>query len=792
MPKLFGSISRKLTIVYGAMFAAAILLSILGASFAIERHATATVSREMAASTEVFQRVLDARSDQLRDAASITAADFGFREAVALGEAPTIVSALDNLKERLGLSLAMLITVDGDIVATNGAVSPETQSMIYRAVDAGSDGGILTIGEQSYGTVASEIRSPLLAGWVVFGYRTDRETLAGMAGMSSLPVDAQILDRGAIDPAVRGTIIGSGQPLEMSANGERILLAGTRLESLVEGEEPVLLTRYSLSEALAGYSPMLWTLAVIGFFTLMLVVIGSYFISNRISRPIQALAAAARRVSSGDDAEVKIETHDEIGDLAADFNKMVDAIGERERRISHLAFYDTLTDLPNRVLFREQLTHALQRKDIDGVLGVLVIDLDNFKAVNDTLGHPVGDKFLGAVGKAYREALAGETIARLSGDEFAVLVEGDTAHIARRALDIINATSENFLVDGHNIATGASVGIAIAGPDGDTADELLKNADLALYRVKEDGKGTYRFFEERMDEQARERREMELDLREALKGKELELHFQPLYCLKENRVSSFEALLRWNHPERGLISPVDFIPLAEETGLIVSIGEWVIHEACRIAASWSDDRRVAVNISPVQFRNPGLKTIIVQALARTGLEANRLEIEITESLFIHNTQETMDMLHAIHRLGVRIALDDFGTGYSSLGYLRSFPFDKIKIDRSFVMDIMKHDKAVAIIRSITTLAEALGMETTAEGVEESAQLDILRREGCSHIQGYLFGRPMAEGDIAAHLGKMGDTANDLPNRGGVLHTIPREIEGVVVEKDETIGKTRAA
>jgi predicted signal transduction protein with EAL and GGDEF domain len=302
---------------------------------------------------------------------------------------------------------------------------------------------------------------------------------------------------------------------------------------------------------------------------------------------------------------------------------------------------------------------------------------------------------------------------------------------------------------GHVIASGTSIGIAIGPVDGDDPDLLLKNADLALYRAKQDGRGTFRFFEPALDEAARKRRQLELDLRKALKNNEFQLNFQPIVALKDDAISGFEALLRWNHPNRGRVPPTEFIPVAEETGLIVAIGEWVLHQACRAAVEWPDHVRIAVNVSPLQFRNTGFQTIVLQALAQSGLAPGRLEIEITESVFLDGEGPVVAMLHRLRDMGVRVALDDFGTGYSSLSYLRKFPFDKIKIDRSFVTAVAYDDSAAAIVRAIVQLAEALHMETTAEGVESDDQLARLRGQGCSSIQGYLFSRPLAEDRIEA-------------------------------------------
>ncbi len=418
-----------------------------------------------------------------------------------------------------------------------------------------------------------------------------------------------------------------------------------------------------------------------------------------------------------------------------------------------MAFHDALTGLPNRAMLREQVALGLTRAE-GGNLMLFSVDIDNFKSINESLGHPIGDALLCEAGTRLAATCPSGFVARLAGDEFAVKIRagGQTADQAGRA--IVAAMAEPFDIDGHRIIVSASVGIALSPQDGADATSLLKNAELALHRAKSEGKGSHRFFESAMDAEAQARRALETDLHDALRNGELALHFQPLFGLSQNRVTAFEALLRWQHPTRGMVSPVNFIPLAEETGLIIPIGEWALHESCRIAATWPDHIRVAVNISPIQFRSPNLAAVVLQALARSGIAPNRLELEITESLFIDNVEATLSSLHSLRALGVRVALDDFGTGYSSLSYLRSFPFDKLKIDRSFIVDLLEHKGATAIIRAITTLADALGIETTAEGVEHSEQLDILRAEGCGQIQGYLFSRPIPAQEVEALLGKL--------------------------------------
>jgi predicted signal transduction protein with EAL and GGDEF domain len=348
-----------------------------------------------------------------------------------------------------------------------------------------------------------------------------------------------------------------------------------------------------------------------------------------------------------------------------------------------------------------------------------------------------------------QDAARGQVVARLGGDEFVVLqtVGEDRDAIDRLARDILTAISQPIIIDGNEFAPSTSIGIAIAPQDGENGGTLLRSADLALYRAKEAGRGTYAFFEESLNERAQQRRQLEADLRLALERDEFELVYQPLFDLEHNRICSFEALLRWRHPKRGLVSPVDFVPIAEDTGLIHPIGAWVIREACARAAGWPDHVRVAVNVSAVQFHRSTLNESILRALADSGLSPNRLEVEITESIFLEGGEATLRLLHALRGLGVRIALDDFGTGYSSLSYLQSFPFDKLKIDRSFIQNLLTREGATAIVHAITELANALGIETTAEGVEETAQLMELRAHGCSSVQGFLFAEPMSGDDV---------------------------------------------
>jgi len=421
-----------------------------------------------------------------------------------------------------------------------------------------------------------------------------------------------------------------------------------------------------------------------------------------------------------------------------------------EAKIAHMALHDTLTGLPNRVRLNERLEHALTRSKRGEIVATHVLDLDHFKHVNDTLGHPTGDKLLQTVADRLR-ALVRETdtVARMGGDEFAVVQvaiaqPADATTLAQR---IIKVVSDPYDLDGHQVVIGASIGIAVGPGDGLSPDQIMRNADLALYRAKGDGRGRFCFFEPEMDAQMQARRAMECDLRKALGAGEFELYYQPVVDLASNAISGVEALIRWNHPEKGMVAPGKFIPLAEEIGLIVPIGEWAIQQACATAARWPRDLSVAVNLSPAQFRSPGLLPMIVGALDASGLAPERLELEITETILLQDSEATLSTLYQLRALGVRIAMDDFGTGYSSLSYLQSFPFDKIKIDRSFIRDIAQSAGSLNIVRAVAALANGLGITATAEGVETEDQLATIRAEGCTEMQGFLFSRPLPLADI---------------------------------------------
>ncbi len=525
------------------------------------------------------------------------------------------------------------------------------------------------------------------------------------------------------------------------------------VRGLIEVVQPI-------DAVLAGSRALSWNLVAggtAGGLILLGLLLGN---AMRLIRPLSDLTRAIRALAGGmRDAPIPhTERTDELGTVAQALKNLQEQTAERARAealVNHMAHHDALTMLPNRVRFRENLRQELLRVRPDQPIAVLCLDLDDFKAVNDTLGHPIGDALLKSVAQRLSACLHdSDTVARLGGDEFAIVQVAGAQPVAATVLaqQLIETMAEPFEIEGHSVVIGTSAGIALAPNDGSDPDELLKNADMALYRAKAEGRGTYRFFEARMDADMQARRLLEVDLRGALARNEFEVHYQALVDLNSAKLNGFEALLRWRHPERGLVSPAQFIPLAEEIGLITPIGAWVLRQACMDAAGWPDDLTVAVNLSPVQFRSKSLTLDVVAALGASGLPARRLELEITEAVMLQETETTLDTLSQLKALGARISMDDFGTGYSSLSYLRKFPFDKIKIDQTFIRDLASRPESLAIVRAVAGLGSTLGIATTAEGVETMEQLRAVRAEGCTQVQGFLLGKPKPASLIPAVLG----------------------------------------
>ena len=761
----FRSLSARLTVQFALLFAVAMLAVSAALSSVISGAASREVQGQLQSSGAVYDRLWQQRAQELQNAAQLLAHDFGFRAAVASGDQATMQSALGNAAARLRLRSAFIVTADGKVSTIDPAVSSAEAASLWDPLDDGRLSGVSVLAGRPRQLVAAPIMAPTLIGWVVFASDLDQREMRGLERLSAIPLHAAViaydkgrwaeasgsmsaLDKGAYDLAQAH--VGRPAAFEMEVGGTRSITLAKPLPTFSGGEHAILLLAYPKAQALSDARKLQLALAAVTLLGLLLVAYATWKAAGRITQPLARLDEAAGRLASGEHVQVRVRGEDELARLAASFNDMVGKIAEREQRITQLAFNDVLTGLPNRTMFQQQLDHAFRAAEGNGGLFALhCLDLDQFKVINDTLGHPAGDALLIEAGRRVQHAARGHFVARLGGDEFVVLqVVGDDRNaIDRLAREILETMAQPLTIDGNEFAPSTSIGIAIAPQDGEDGGTLLRNADLALYRAKEAGRGTFAFFEESLNERAQQRRQLESDLRLALERGEFELFYQPLFDLEQNCICSFEALLRWRHPQRGLVGPVEFIPVAEDTGLIVPIGAWALREACARAACWPDNIRVAVNVSAVQFHRGALHETILRALADSGLEPNRLEVEITESIFLEGGETTLRLLHALRTLGVRIALDDFGTGYSSLSYLQSFPFDKLKIDRSFIQNLLTRNGATAIVRAITELAHALGIETTAEGVEETAQLMELRAHGCSSVQGFLFAEPMTAGDV---------------------------------------------
>ncbi len=764
----FRHLRTRLAVLYGLLFAACLLVVAVVGQIVIWSHARDTVRAELSSSGSVYDQIWALRAKSLGDTATVLARDFGFRSAIASGDTPTIQSALVNLRERAGVAQTFFVDTSGEVIGDGTAEVRQAVSAVPDSLASGRMDAVIATRHGVFRLIVSPVLAPTEIGWVIFALPLDAREMTALQRLSAIPLTAAILrrhpdghwrgvaglDRGdpALDRFVAAAIGGESGPGALALPSGYASALAKPLAGPDGKPAAVLLLSYPWMAAMAGYRTMQIGVALAGLLGLILVLLGSRRLANGIARPIAALDAAARALEEGNRTELIVQSEDEVGRLANSFNLMSAGILEREHRITHLAFHDSLTALPNRTYFRQQLEAGLVRAHKRGeAITILCLDLDGFKGVNDTLGHPVGDALLRQVGDVLSGLSSDGIVSRLGGDEFAIILDhrGDADRPRALAQAILDQLRRPLQVDGHQIATGVSIGIAVGPADGADADLLLKNADLALYRAKQDGRGVFRFFEPALDAAARKRRQLELDLREALQGGQFRLNFQPIFDLKKDRIGGFEALLRWEHPTRGNIPPIDFISVAEDTGLIIAIGEWVMQDACRQATAWPEHVRVAVNVSPLQFRNSGFQNVIFQALTRSGLTPNRLEVEITESVFLEGESSVVDLLHQLRAMGVRVALDDFGTGYSSLSYLRSFPFDKIKIDKSFVNNVAEEESSAAIVRAIVELATALHMETTAEGVEDRDQLARLRGQGCGSIQGYLFSRPVEGESVLA-------------------------------------------
>lgn len=758
----FTSLKLRIACIYASLLGVTLACVVLVTDRGIDRYGEQASLTEMAVNAHVFDQVLNLRARRLEDSARVLAHDFGFRSAVATGDGPTITSVLDSLASRADAEYAFEIGIDGRSSGARGFRYP-TAAGLMPAIERGDRHGVIRIDGQLAMAVAEPIKAPDLIGWLVLAHPLDGREMAALAGLAPSRLVASVV------PAKEMPADIARQPARtahlLRREGDVLLTWHASLPALQKGLRAELILQRPLGPLLANYATLKHLLVVIALAGMLIVTLASWRLAFTITRPLRRLEEAAREFGRGRSIKVPVESVDEVGRLAETYNSMVAAIEDREQKILD-AMHDPLTLLPNRRLFLQRLKDELGAMGADDIVILILADIDDFKNVNDTLGHPGGDALLCEIGARLAARFGDGQIARLGGDEFAILLPGKAGTVDMIALgdQVVACLNQEMVIAGDVVIPSGSVGIAAttARDDHDTV-LLMKRADLALYAAKGAGKNCAHLFDSVLDDASRQQRALELDLRRAIRDREFRFVFQPIYSLRENRLTGFEALMRWRRRDGEDVGPALFIPAAERSGQINALGEWAIAEACRCATQWDDEATVSVNVSPRQLMNPALFASVVDALVGSHLTPRRLIIEITESVFIENMSVALQTLRKLQTIGVRIALDDFGTGYSSLNFLRSFPFDRVKIDKCFVDNLAPGSSANAVIRAILTLADALGIETVAEGVETATQFDVLRKEGCAQIQGYFLSRPVELGQIPNL-----DTSLSGQEAGGVI------------------------
>ena len=734
---------------------------------AITDNARRHAQDELAVGERVFNRLLAQSNLRLTQTAQALAADFALREAVATGDRPAIGAILRRHPERAGADLAMLVGTNGrllaDARAVRGRVVPDPVARyVARAARGERAPGIGIIGDAAYQLVAAPVRPAAPMGWVVIGLRLDERVIKDLGALTSLEVSLAAWEGTSTWRLLASTRPADGHEALLAAlsavpaEGRGAMLTGDPdFESQVfplgtnDGAGVAAVLQSSLEQATAPFKDLQASLLALTLVGLVVSAIGSIVMVRRITQPLGALVGAARKIEEGDyEHRVALAAEDEVGELASAFNLMCDGIATREARISELAYADPLTGLPNRALFNDRIGQAVRAAERgEGQLAVLTLDLDRFKHVNDTLGHHMGDLLLREVAYRLHRSLQrrSDTVARLGGDEFAVLLptEGvDGAKLVARK--IVEVLSEPLTIEGHLVDVGASTGIAVYPEHGEDADTLMRRADVAMYSAKRAGTG-FEIYDSRHDQNTPARLSLLGELRHAVEHDQLALLFQPRINLGARTASSAEALVRWHHPERGIVLPERFVPFAEQTGYIKAVTRWVLNSVFRQCAAWHArgiDLRISVNISARDLHTPDFPRSLSELAGAHGMKPEAISLEVTESAVMEDPARALEILERLHAMGVRLAIDDFGTGYSSLAYLKRLPVDELKIDKSFVMGLVRDRDDAAIVRATIDLAHHMGLTVTAEGVEEASVLETLRRLGCDQVQGNFISSPL--------------------------------------------------
>jgi diguanylate cyclase (GGDEF)-like protein len=790
----FRSLQARIVVVFLALL---LTVQIAGYGFidsAITTNARRHAQDELAVSERVFNRLIAQSNLRLLQAAQALAGDFALREALATRDHAAMATILRRHPERASGDLAMLVGTDARVLADAGAprgrpAPAPVAALVARAAQGSRAPAIGLIGDAAYQLVAVPTGPAKPTAWVVIGLRLDDRVVKDLAALTSLDVSlaawdgesswrvlastrspdasSALLAALAADPSEgQATARFDGNPVFENRVFGLAAEGGTIVTAVLQR---------SLDQATGRFKDLQATLLALTLVGLIATAIGSIVIVRRITRPLRALVNAARKMEEGDyQHRVTVaEDADEVGELAAAFNLMCDGIAAREQRISELAYADPLTGLPNRALFNDRIGQAVRAAErSEGQLAVLTMDLDRFKHVNDTLGHHMGDLLLREVAYRLHRALqrGTDTVARLGGDEFAVLLPTDGIDGAKlMARKIVEVLSAPLTIEGHLVDVGASIGIAAYPQHGEDADTLMRRADVAMYSAKRAGTG-FELYDSRHDQNTPQRLSLLGELRQAVEQDQLGLLFQPRLELGETMGHSAEALLRWQHPERGVVLPERFVPFCEQTGYIKSVTRWVLNAVFRQCAAWRArgiELRVSVNISARDLHTPDFPRSLAEIAAAYGMTPQAIALEVTESAVMEDPAHALEILERLHAMGVRLAIDDFGTGYSSLAYLKRLPVDELKIDKSFVMGLVRDRDDAAIVRATIDLAHHMRLVVTAEGVEDANVLETLRRLGCDLAQGNYISPPVPAAALERWIRQGPAARADAP--GVVLH-----------------------
>ncbi len=760
------------------LFFVALLALVQVAAFAFvnaanSRNAQSKITEELNVGQRVFERLLDQNAEKLKLSARVLAADFAFREAIATHDTGTIASVLANHGARIGAAAMVFVDLEGGVVSNTLRPQAAPRSFEYPALlgDTATNASMEVLDGRAFQLVSVPVLAPLPIGWLVMGFAVDDALARDLRKLTELEVSFT-LDAAAGPRVLASTLDWRDQasllshmparsaatlPLVMSIGGaehQALVIPLDDSDAQKQNGRIVAVLHRSLGDALATFERLRNTLIVLAALSLVLSIVGSVAVARNITRPLEALASAAARIEQGDySAAVDLKRCDEIGVLASSLNHMRSGIADREMRILKLAYEDPLTDLANRSRFSSELELAItQAAQGELRLTILMMDLDRFKYVNDTLGHGVGDHVLREVSaRLQRTVIDAECIARLGGDEFAILVRHtEDIDFTETARQIITALEAPILYEGQPLDVGTSIGIAHFPDHGRDAQTLVRNADIAMYAAKRNKTG-FATYEQHYDTSQQEHLSLLGELRRAVERNELRLYYQPKVSLRSSHISAVEALIRWEHPTRGLVPPAQFIPFAEHTGYIKLLTRWVIREAVRQCGEWLREGltlQVSVNISARDLMNRELPELVAELLAEHDVTPGLLCLEITESGFMEDPAHAQKVLDRLDELGVKLSIDDYGTGYSSLSYIMKLPVQELKIDRSFISR-MADPEISTIVRSTIDLGHNLGLQVVAEGVEDAAAWDMLRTLGCDDAQGYFMSRPLEPHALAA-------------------------------------------